>query len=47
MVWWIDLAIVLVALVTLVATAVSVWGDGRRLLREVAAVREVLENARH
>jgi hypothetical protein len=40
MVWWIDVAIVLVALAVLAAICVSLYGSIRRLLREIAHVRD-------
>jgi hypothetical protein len=39
MVWWIDLAIVLVALAFLGCVTVSLWGTVRRLWREITLVR--------
>jgi hypothetical protein len=40
MVWWIDLAIVLVSLAVLVVICVSLWGAVRRFLKELGQVRD-------
>lgn len=45
MVWWIDLAIVVVSLAGLAVVALSVWGAARRLLREIGQVRTQLPPA--
>jgi hypothetical protein len=42
MIWWIDLAVVLVALAALVVVGLTVWGAIRRFLRELRLTREQL-----
>jgi hypothetical protein len=44
MVWWIDLAIVLVSLAVLIVICVSLWAGVRRFLKELGQVRDGVPN---